>query len=152
MIIVSCRSLWTGFSLCLLVCVCVLLHFVSHSSLCGYCVCVCFVSQHLVTCSRFRRLLAMVPKQHRDKAIPKTKRSCTGDTRRLRDCDANASPDEIESACMTICSQLGFDMLGVPASAEDSVKFEAYRCSGELGSVIVAYVHRVPMLCFLTFR
>jgi hypothetical protein len=114
--------------------------------------CVCFVSQHLVTCSRFRRLLAMVPTQHRDKAIPKAKRSCTGDTRRLRDCDANASPEEIESACMIICSQLGFDTLGVPASAEDSVKFEAYRYSGELGSVIVAYVHRVPMLCFLTFR
>ena len=99
---------------------------------------------HLVTCSRFRRLLAMAPKQH---AIPKAKRSCTGDNGRLRDCDANAIPEEIESACMTIRSQLGYEPLGVPASVEDGVMFEAYRQSGELGSVIVASVHRVP-----TFR
>ena len=88
----------------------------------------------------------MAPKQHRRRATPKAKRSFTRDTRRLRDYDANANPEESESTCMIVCSQLGFGMVGLPASAAYFAKFAEYLDIGELGSVIVASVHRVPML------
>jgi hypothetical protein len=88
----------------------------------------------------------MAPKQHRRRATPKAKRSFTRDTRRLRDYDADANPEESESTCMIVCSQLGFGMMGLPASAAYFAKFAEYLDIGELGSVIVASVHRVPML------
>ena len=47
---------------------------------------------------------------------------------------------------MIVCSQLGFGMVGVPASAADFLKFAEYLDSGDLGFVIVVFVHRVPML------
>ena len=52
-------------------------------------------------------------------------------------------PEESGEAYEKVCSQLGYDTLGVPASEDDVLKFEEYRQSGELGSVIVASVQRV---------
>ena len=88
----------------------------------------------------------MAPKQHRYQAALKAKRSCTGDTRCLRESDADASPEEGESTCMTVGSQLGFGMVGVPVSADDVAKLEDYFDSAELGYVIVASMHHVSML------
>ena len=101
---------------------------------------------HLVTCISPLPLIAMAPKQHRRRAIPKAKRSFTGDTRRLRDYDADAIPEESESTGMIVCSPLGFGMVGVPASVADLAKFAEYLDIGELGFVIVASVHCVTML------
>lgn len=102
---------------------------------------------HLMTCISPPPLLAMAPKQHRRRAIPKAKRSFTGDTRCLRDSDADASPGESESTCMIVCSQLGFGMVGVPASAADFAKFEEYLDIGELGFVLLLLC--VVFLCYL---
>ena len=99
-----------------------------------------------VICISSPPFVAMPPKEHRCRAIPKAKRNCTGDTRRLRYSVADTIPDVRESTCMIVCSQLGFGMVGVPASAADFVKFAEYLDSGDLGFVIVAFVHRVPML------
>ena len=41
-----------------------------------------------------------------------------------------------------VCSELGYDTLGVPASDDEALVFEHYRQSGELGSLIVASVPR----------
>ena len=56
------------------------------------------------------------------------------------------SPGESESTCMIACSQLGCGTVGVSASAAGFAKFEEYLDIGELGFVIVASVHRVPIL------
>jgi len=38
---------------------------------------------------------------------------------------------------------LGYDAIGTPASEDDALKFEKYRQSGELGTVIVASAPRL---------
>ena len=51
-------------------------------------------------------------------------------------------PDDSAEAYENVCSQLGYDAMGTPASEDDALKFEEYRQSGELGPVIVASVLR----------
>ena len=51
-------------------------------------------------------------------------------------------PEDSAEAYEKVCSQLGYDTLGVPASEDDVSKFEEFRQSGDLGSVIVASVPR----------
>ena len=46
-----------------------------------------------------------------------------------------------------VCSELGYDTLGMPASDDEALLFEDYRRSGDLGSLIVASMPRV--LCYL---
>ena len=52
-------------------------------------------------------------------------------------------PEESAEAYEKVCSQLGYDTMGTPASEDDALKFEEYRQSGDLGPVIVASVQRV---------
>ena len=51
-------------------------------------------------------------------------------------------PEESAEACEKICLELGYEKLGVPASADGVLKFEEYRQSKKLGSLIVASVPR----------
>ena len=52
-------------------------------------------------------------------------------------------PENSGEAYEKVCDELGYDTLGVPESEDDVLKFEEYRQSGELGSVIVAFVPHV---------
>ena len=49
-------------------------------------------------------------------------------------------PQDSGAAYEAVCSQLGYDTMGIPTSEDDVLKFEEYRQSGDLGSVIVASV------------
>ena len=51
-------------------------------------------------------------------------------------------PEDSGEAYEQVCDELGYDELGVPESEDDVTKFEEYRQSTELGSVIVASVPR----------
>ena len=52
-------------------------------------------------------------------------------------------PEDSAEAYENVCSQLGYDTMGIPESEDDALKFEEYRQSGELGPVIVASVPRL---------
>ena len=52
-------------------------------------------------------------------------------------------PEDSAEAYEKVCSQLGYDTMGTPASEDDALRFEEYRQSGDLGPVIVASVQRV---------
>jgi hypothetical protein len=52
-------------------------------------------------------------------------------------------PEDSAEAYDKVCSELGYDRLGVPVSEEHALKFEEYRKCGDLGPVIVASVQRV---------
>ena len=51
-------------------------------------------------------------------------------------------PEDSAEAYDKVCSELGYDRLGLPVSEEHALKFEEYRQSGDLGSVIIASVLR----------
>ena len=51
-------------------------------------------------------------------------------------------PEDSSEAYEMICSQLGYDTLGVPKTEDDVKKFEEYRESSGLGYLIVAFVPR----------
>lgn len=51
-------------------------------------------------------------------------------------------PEDSGEAYEKVCDELGYDTIGVPKSEEDVKKFEEYRESTQLGSLIVASVPR----------
>ena len=64
-------------------------------------------------------------------------------------------PEDSGEAYEKVCDELGYDTMGIPESEDDVKKFEEYRQSTELGSVIVAsvprdlcYRHEVPLAQF----
>ena len=52
-------------------------------------------------------------------------------------------PEDSAEAYEKVCSELGYDTMGIPESEDHALKFEEYRRCGDLGSVIVASVQRV---------
>lgn len=47
-------------------------------------------------------------------------------------------PDDSGVAYEKVCDQLGYDTIGIPKTEDDATKFEEYRGSAQLGSLIVA--------------
>ena len=49
-------------------------------------------------------------------------------------------PEDSAVAYTSICSELGYDSLGIPESIDDVKRFEEYLAGGNLGSIIVMSV------------
>ena len=47
-------------------------------------------------------------------------------------------PEDSGVAYEKVCDQLGYDTIGIPKTEDDAQKFEEYRGSAQLGSLIVA--------------